>query len=340
MIKCHILFCIVNLKQAWFKFIKGKKKRKDVAEFAKNLDAELFNIQHLLADKKYKHGSYYSFYVYDPKKRHIHKAEVRDRVVHQALVNVLEPIFEPQFIFDSYASRENKGTHRAVRRLQYFARKVSKNYTKNCFVLKCDIKKYFDSINHDILLRIIGKTVNDSEILWLAEKIIKSFESAPGSGLPLGNVSSQIFANIYLNELDQFIKRKLCIKYYIRYNDDFVILDEDKETLERYLPAIKDFLEVQLKLALHPKKVSIGKYAQGVEFLGYVGLPHYILPKTRTKRRILNKIKKRIYELKGDDISEETFEQSVQSYFGFFSHAKTRRLVEKLKNMIWFWLGG
>lgn len=336
MIKCHKLFCIVNLKRAWSKFIKGKKKRKDVAEFAKNLNANLFNIQSFLSDKQYKHGPYRSFYVYDPKKRHIHKAEVRDRIIHQAIVNILEPIFEPRFIFDSYASRKGRGTHGAVKRLQYFAGKASKNYTKNCFVLKCDIKKYFDSIQHDILLSIIDKTIKDSNILWLAESIIKSFETAPGSGLPLGNVSSQLFANIYLNELDQFIKRELRIKYYIRYNDDFVILDSEKEILECYIPVIRNFLRVRLGLMLHPQKVSIRKYAQGVEFLGYVGLLHYILPKTKTKRRILRKIKKQIDELGEGDISEETFEQSVQSYFGFLSHAKTKRLVEKLKNMIWF----
>ncbi len=337
--RCHNLFCVVNLRRAWHKFIKGKKKRKDIVDFAKNLNANFFDIQRLLATKEYEHGSYQSFYVHDPKKRHIHKAEVRDRIIHQALVNTLEPIFEPQFIFDSYASRKSKGTHRAVKRLYYFARKASKNYKKNCFVLKCDIKKYFDSIGHDILLQIIGKTVKDVDILGLVESIIRSFEATNGRGLPLGNVTSQIFSNIYLNELDQFIKRNLRVKYYIRYNDDFVILDEERETLECYLPVIKDFLEMRLKLTLHPKKVGIHKYAQGIEFLGYVCLPHYILPKTRTKRRILKKIKKRICELERGDISEETFKQSVQSYFGFLSHAKTKRLVEKLKNTIWFWLG-
>lgn len=305
-------------------------------EFGKNLDENLYNLQRALIMKDYKHGRYESFYVRDPKLRHIHKAQVEDRVIHQVLVNILEPIFEPKFIFDSYASRKNKGTHRAVKRFQVFARKASKNYTRNCFILKCDIKKYFDSIEHSILLRIIKRSIKNKDVIWLIEKIICSFEISLRCGLPLGNSISQLFANIYLNELDQFIKRKLGVKFYVRYNDDFIILSEDKDLLKGYILIIQNFLKTRLNLELHPKKVSIRKYSQGIDFLGYICLPHHILPRTKTKRRIIKRIKIRIYEFKEGRISSEILNQSIQSYLGFLKHADSFRFLKTLRNWIWF----
>lgn len=343
MTKSHKIFDKIfntqNLRFAWVKFSKGKKKKQDVQFFEKSLDVNLAYLIYFLQTKTYKHGLYKSFYVYDPKRRHIHKAEVKDRLVHQALVNIIEPFFESKFIFDSYSSRKEKGTHKAVKRFQIFARKVSRNYTKNCWVLKCDVKKFFDSVNHDILIQIIKRTIKDLDALWLIKEILRSFQKELNRGLPLGNLTSQLFANIYLNKLDQFVKRELQIEYYVRYCDDFVIIGDDKQVLENYLPQIKNFLEIQLNLSLHPNKIIIRKYFQGVEFLGYTCLPGHILPKTKTRRRIVKKIQRRIREFKNDLISEETLNQSIQSYLGFLSHANTNKLANDLKNKVWFWLG-
>ncbi len=250
----------------------------------------------------------------DPKPRLIHVASVRDRVLFQAVYHYLYQIFDSSFIHDSYASRENKGTHAGVYRLEKFARKVSANDTKPAFVLKCDIRKFFDSIDHDILFSLIARKVADEKLLDLIHHIIASFKSAPHKGLPLGNVTSQIFANIYLNELDQFITHRLKVHFYIRYCDDFVILDNSYEKLTTYTSALRTFLKSRLCLDLHPRKVTIRKLIQGVDFLGYVTLPHYRVLRTRTKRRMLRRMNKK----------------NVISYFGLLKHCKGRGLEKAL----------
>lgn len=248
---------------------------------------------------------------------------MRDRVLYQAVYRVLYKIFDPKFIFDSYSSRNFKGTHAGVVRLQKFARQISKNYRIPAYALKCDIKKFFDSIDHEILLNIIFKSSKiDENTRWLITKIIKSFEKTDDKGLPLGNVTSQLFANIYLNELDQFVKRRLKQKYYIRYCDDFVILAKNKEELLNVLLEIKGFLSERLLLNLHENKVNIRKLQQGIDFLGYVVLPHRIVLRTKTKRRVYKKIMNLVGLLKAGKISKEDFSSSVQSYLGMLTHCK------------------
>jgi len=216
------LISIENIFQAWEEFKKGKRNKYDVQVFERNLEDNLFDLHLELKSKTYRHGSYQDFYVNDPKRRHIHKAEVADRIVHHLLYKYLYGLFDDTFIFDSYSCRLEKGTHKAVTRLEKFARIVSKNYTQDCWALKCDIKKFFASVDHEILKKLISEKVKDSEILRLVNQVIESFQSTraqpmlglnPDKGIPLGNVSSQIFANIYLNELDQFIKHKLKAEY-------------------------------------------------------------------------------------------------------------------------------
>lgn len=248
-----------NLLLAWKKFKKCKSTKKDVASFEFNLENNLFNLHNELINKIYSPDPYQAFFVYDPKKRHIHKACVRDRVIHQAVFQVLYPIFNKHFIFDSYSSRVGKGTHKDSKRFFILPRKASKNWRKPAFILKCDIQKFFDSINHQILFGLIKKKILDKDVLWLVGKILKSFERSPNIGIPLGNVTSQLFANIYLNEFDQFIKHKLRIKFYVRYVDDFVIVSKDNEYLEFLIPQIALFLKNELNLCLHPKKVEIRK---------------------------------------------------------------------------------
>jgi len=192
-------------------------------------------------------------------------------------------------------------------------------------------------------LGIIHKRVKDNDALWLLEEIIESFSSkystlSERKGLPIGNLTSQLFANIYLNEFDQLVKHKLKVKSYIRYTDDFVIIAGEKLYLENIATPIRSFLKERLALELHPKKVTIRKFHQGIDFLGYIVLPHHRLLRTKTKQRIFRKLKKRIGEYKNDLISKQTLEQTLQSYLGVLSHANTYKLSNEFKNQFWFWL--
>lgn len=331
-----------NLFSAWDKFKSDKQKKRDVQRFEWQLEENIFQLHRDLKYHRYKHGAYASFYLHDPKQRHIHKAIVRDRILHHAVFSVLNPIFEPTFISNSLSCRIDKGTHKGIDILDKTLRQVSSNNFKPCFALKCDIKKFFGTVDHFILLNIICKRIKDADAMWLLEEIIESFISQHSTlferkGLPIGNLTSQLFANIYLNEFDQFIKHKLKVKYYIRYTDDFVIEAKDKLYLETLLTPIRSFLSDKLALELHPKKVTIRKLHQGIDFLGYIVLPHHRLLRTKTRQRIFRKLKKRIEEYKKGMVSKQTLEQSLQSYLGVLSHADTYELSNELKNQFWFW---
>lgn len=323
------LISLENIFQAWSEFRKGKAKRLDVQLFERNLEDNLFELQQRLKNKTYRHGSYQSFYVNDPKQRHIHKAIVADRVIHHLLYTFLYNIFDKSFIYDSYSCRLNKGTHKAVSRLVKFTRIVSKNYTNPCWALKLDIQKFFASIDHEVPLNLLKEKIKDEDMIWLLEQIIDSFYSdkGEGKGMPLGNLTSQVFANIYLNELDQFVKHELKVKYYLRYADDFLFLSKDKGLLSSYIDALRQFLSNELKLELHPKKIIFRKLEWGIDFLGYIVLPHYILPRTKTRRRIFKKLKEKV--------SLENFDQSLQSYLGYLGHASSFKITQELKNQVW-----
>lgn len=314
------LTSIENLFQAWNEFRKGKRKRIDVQNFERNLEDNLFKLYDELKTKSYRHGSYQSFYVHDPKQRHIHKAEVKDRIVHHLLYTYLYKLFDKSFIFYSYSCRLNKGTHKAVDGLEKFIRIVSKNYTKPCWVLKLDIKKFFASVDHQILKELLREKIYDKDILCLLEEVIDSFPS----GIPLGNLTSQIFANIYIDKLDQFIKHTLKTKYYIRYADDFVFLSNCFNDLNQYIKQVEQFLQEKLKLHLHPKKIILRRLDWGIDFLGYTVLPHFTLPRTKTKKRIFNKLKERY--------GSENFNQSLASYLGYLSHAQSFKITQQIKN--------
>ena len=321
------LISIENIFQAWNEFKKEKRKKKDVQVFERNLEDNLFDLYLRLINKDYQHGKYKSFYVYDPKRRYIHKACVSDRIIHHLLYKYIYGLFDRNFIYDSYSCRLKKGTHRGVKRLAFFIRKVSKNYTGYCWALKCDIKKFFATVDQEILLNLLKKKIEDVGVFCLLKEIVESFDSqfGQGKGIPLGNLTSQIFANIYMNELDQFIKHKLNIKYYLRYVDDFVILSENKNYLEDLICKINHFLESNLKLSLNENKVIIGKYTQGIDFLGYIVLPYVILPRTKTKRRMFRRLRERI--------NLSNFNQSLQSYLGYLSYASTHDLTKKIKEL-------
>ncbi len=326
------IISLENLTWAWLEFRRGKRQKADVGDFEFNLEQNLLELHQELKNKVYRCMPYAEFYVEDPKLRHIHKAQVRDRVVHQAYCRILYPIFDRLFIFDSYSCRVGKGTHSGVGRLEQFCRKASHNYRRNVFGLKCDIRKFFDNIDHTILIRLIRRSIGDPEVLWLTDIILNSFEKSPGKGLPLGNVTSQWFANLYLNEFDQFIKHKLKQKYFLRYCDDFFLLGLGTEELQALLPKIKHFLASELKLELHPQKIVFRKLTQGFDFLGYIVLPYRIQIRTKTKKRIFRKLDRQKELLKQGNISKKTFLQSFQSYLGILSHCKGRKVRQVLKN--------
>jgi len=337
------IISLENLFSAWNKFKSDKQKKRDVQRFEWHLEENIFQLHRDLKYKKYKHGAYSSFYIHDPKQRHIHKAVVRDRILHHAVFTVLNPLFEPSFISNSFSCRIDKGTHKGIDILDKTLRQVSSNNFKPCFVLKCDIKKFFETVDHSILLSIVRKRIKDSKAMWLLEEIIESFSSQYSNifsqkGLPIGNLTSQLFANIYLNEFDQFIKQNLEIKHYIRYTDDFVIVAKNKLYLENLIITIHNFLYDKLALELHPKKITIRRFHQGIDFLGYIILPHHRLLRTKTRQRIFRKLKKRIKEYKEGKITKQTLEQSLQSYLGVLSHANSYKLEQELKNQFWFWL--
>lgn len=313
---------------AWDEFKKGKRNRPDVQQFEYNLENNIFKLHHKLKTQTYSHFNYTSFSICDPKSRKIHKARVKDRILHHTIFRIFYPIFDSIFVLDSYSCRIRKGTHKAINRLQKFARKVSKNNTENCYVLKCDIRKFFGSVNQDILIDLIKKKIKDNNTIWIVEKIIKSFNK----GLPLGNITSQLFANIYLNELDQFIKQKLKIKYYIRYCDDFIILDTNEEYLKKIIYQIDNFLKEKLKLSLHKDKIIIRKYHPGIDFLGYVSFSHHRVLRTKTRRRMFKKINQKIIALEQSKITEESFSQTIQSYFGILKHCNGYKLKKEIIN--------
>jgi RNA-directed DNA polymerase len=316
----HDIISIKNLLTAWREFVRDKRKRKDVEQFSVHLTDNILKLHQELSDGTYQHGSYMAFRINDPKPRDIHKASVRDRLVHHAIYRILYPYFDTKFIFDSYSCRQTKGTHRAINRFRDYAHTVSRNNTRTVWILKYDIRKFFANINHQTLGNILKKHVRSGNTILLLSKIVRSFHTAgnPNIGLPLGNLTSQLLVNIYMNEFDHFMKRNIKAKHYIRYADDFVILHVDKKYLEDMLPKISEFLETHLKLSLHPDKVFIKTLASGVDFLGWVHFPHHRVPRTSTKTRMLRHLK------------DNPKDGSLSSYRGLLSHGDTHELQQKI----------
>ncbi len=281
------------------------------------------NISELYSDlknKTYKHGGYHAFNISDPKPREIHKATVRDRLLHHLIYQELYLFFDTKFIHDSYSCRVNKGTHKAVNRFRDFSRIVSKNSTKTCYVLKCDIRKFFANIDHKILKKILAKHIQDKDVLWLLGQLIDSFSARQGlAGLPLGNLTSQLLVNIYMNEFDQYVKRELKVKYYIRYADDFVLFSKNKDEPLFSLSYMRGYLKEKLKLEMHPDKVYIKTLASGVDFLGWVNFPHHRVLRTTTKNRMLR------------NLAQNPKEESVQSYLGMLSHGDEYKLRQQIR---------
>ena len=314
-----------NICAAWEEFIRGKRNKEDVRAFKLNLADEIMSLHQSLMDGTYRHGSYIHFRISDPKPRDIHKAMVRDRLLHHAVHRQLYPFYDRLFIADSFSCRTKKGTHRALDRFCVMARKASQNHTRACRVLKCDIRKFFASIDHAALLAILAERITDEKLLELLRGIIGSFEAAPKKGLPLGNLTSQLFANVYMDALDEFVKRFLHASFYIRYADDFVLLSHDRNHLIALLPLLQSFLHGRLKLMLHPSKVFLQTVASGVDFLGWVHFSHHRVPRGVTKQRMFSRIRQCPEEL------------TLQSYLGLLLHGDAWELSEQIQNEAWIY---
>jgi RNA-directed DNA polymerase len=313
------IISVENLLEAWKEFIVGKRGKRDVQEFQLRLMDNIIGLCQDLVGGTYRHGGYCAFNISDPKPRNIHKAMVRDRLLHHAIYRILYPFFDRTFIADSFSCRVGKGTHAALSRFRSFSYVVSKNNMRTCWVLKCDIKKFFANIDHNMLMGILARHISDEKSLSLLWEIVESFSSKKSDvnsrvGLPLGNLTSQLLVNIYMNEFDQFVKHKLKAKYYIRYADDFVFMLDDRAWLEAQIPLIQSFLAEKLRLTLHPEKLFIKTLASGVDFLGWIHFSDHRVLRTATKRRMMKRVK------------EHRTPETIASYQGLLKHGNTYKI--------------
>lgn len=313
------IISVENLLTAWQEFVRGKRGKSDVQMFSLCLMDNILALHANLANRTYVHGGYAAFNICDPKPRRIHKASVRDRLLHHAIHRVLYPYFDRRFIAASFSCRLHKGTHRALDRLRTFFYVVSKNNTRTCWVLEGDIKKFFSSIDQVVLFKILGQHLQDPDVLWLLGQVIGSFYSTrPGIGLPLGNITSQLLVNVYVNEFDQFMKHGLKVQYYIRYADDFVILSADRGWLEGCIAPITHFLWTTLRLTPPPDKLFIQTFAAGVDFLGWVHFPNHRVLRTTSRRRMIKRLQ------------AHPTSATVNSYLGLLRYGNTGQLRQRL----------
>jgi RNA-directed DNA polymerase len=340
----HNLCSFENLRDAYEKARKHKTASPAVLKFDAHWRLQLYLLRKQLQMKVYAPKPLQVFILRDPKSRKICVSDFRDRVVHHALVNILQPIFEPRFIHDSYATRVGKGTSVALQRFDSFLRKVTKNgkrmsKARNAndvigYALKADIKHYFETVDHNILLQLISKRIKDDDILWLTQVILNHYHAKEGGkGMPLGNWTSQFFANVYLNELDQFVKHKLKAKYYLRYVDDFVILHRSKQMLQIYEEKIKDFLQT-LKLELHPTKCKIIPLSRGVSILGFRFFYQYKLVRQRNIRKIYTKLQELLHRYDLGFVDAQDVLEVLYGWNAYAQQGNTYNLRRYLKEFV------
>lgn len=344
------IFSYENLLKQYYQCRKRKRNTINAIKFEMNLENELLKLQKELETQIYNPGRSIYFVVTKPKPREIFAAGFRDRVVHHVLVDYLEPIWEPKFIDQSYSCRKKRGAHKAIEDLKKYLRIITNNHRRPAYYLQLDIRSFFMSLDKDILFALINKRVKNSKVLWLAKKIIfhdpttnyyckskmsllklipshKSlFGVAKSQGLPIGNLTSQFFANIYLNELDQFVKHQLKIKYYLRYVDDLVILSENKEELKIWRDRIDKFLQEKLKLKLHPQKQILQEVNKGINFVGGIIRMDYVL----MRKRVINNLRQRLLNFNQCPITTREMLSTINSYYGQFKNCNTFHLRKKL----------
>lgn len=316
-----------KLMESHIKSRKGKGYRKEIIEFNLKQEEYIMWLLERLQTQKYKHGGYTTFYVTEPKLRKIEKSRYIDRIVHRWLVdNFLEPAFVPQFINTSFACLKNKGMHRAC----LYVQKTMQHCTRiwgEYYILKMDVAKYFDNINKAILLKIIERKIKDPKVIWLIKEILYSQKRE--KGLEIGNYTSQMFANIYLNEIDQFVKNKLHIKYYCRYLDDSIVIVKTKKEAKNALKEIQKFLNENLQLELN-KKTQIFKNKQGVNFCGYKIKEYRLKIRDKGKRKLKKKVKKLKEQIKLGKITSKEAHKYLAGHMGYIKIANVKSLTEKI----------
>ena len=328
-----------NLLEAARKAQKGKRYRDNILAFNYNRESELLDLQATLIAQTYCPGAYRTFEIVEPKRRLISVAPYRDRVVHHALCNIIAPLVEPSFIYDSYANRVGKGSHRALDRFIHFSR-------NRRFVLQCDLQKYFPSIDHNIIKAVIRRKIKCKNTLWLIDSIIDNSNEQPPAvfhfpgddllspidrrrGLPIGNLTSQFFANWYLNPFDHFVKNTLRVKNYVRYVDDFALFSDSREFLQDARQAIEENLAT-LRLKIHPVKSQLFETRHGANFLGFRVLPDRIRVRTENLRRARRRLRRLHAEYAIGKLSLKELTQSLQGWEAHLKHGDTWQLRQQI----------
>lgn len=332
-----------NIHQAYLEARKNKRYRDEVLRFTANLEENLIQIQNELIWKTYKSGRYREFYIHEPKKRLIMALPFKDRVVQWAIYRILNPLLEQRYISDSYACMNGFGAQRAVRHLQYWLRKECRSHEK-VYVLKLDISKYFYRVDHNVLVQILHRIIGDKDLLQLLETVIRcehtnfgvqlgdhqyEHERMTGLGMPIGNLTSQMFANLYLNELDHFVKEDLQVRRYMRYMDDSLILHHDKAYLWQLKQEIEAFLTDYLHLVLN-NKTTVRGINQGIDWLGYRVWSTHIKLRKKSAMKMRKRIKYLTRAYRHGDVDAAAVNNSVQSYLGLLQHCNSFRLQTKV----------
>ncbi len=329
---------------------KAKRHRVAVARFESDLEHNLLQLEAQLREQAYRPGPYTSFYVYEPKRRLVSAAPFRDRVVHHALCQVIEPIWEPRFIHTNYACRLGKGTHRALDQCHDWVRRF-----RYCF--HGDIVRYFPSIDHQIMRCLLARRIADRRTMWLIDRILDSgagiqvgeypmtyfaqddpltrsgqglFAALRPRGLPIGNLTSQFWANVYLHQLDKFAKHQLRCRAYLRYMDDFLLFSDDKAQLQEWKSAVRDFLAEHLRLVLHPRKSLVFPVKVGVDFCGFRIYPTHRRLRRSSVRRFVRRFRRQREAYQRGELPLEEISTSVQSWIAHAAHGDTWRLRERL----------
>jgi len=344
-------FLFQNLLKAFQKCRKGKRSKEETRLFEFNLEKNLFSLEKELKSRKWRPRKVHRFIVLEPKPREIIAAAFKDRVVHHLVYSQVNPLFEKRFICDSYANRKNKGTHKAIARLKQFFHKITKNYTKSAFYLKGDVKSYFPTVSHQILFQIITEVIKDKEILQLLKIIIENratglgnfkispsdptfqkslLRQPPNKGMPIGNLTSQLFANIYLDKFDHFVKEILKARFYLRYMDDFIILDTSRKKLKSFTQRIDGFLNKKLNQSLHPKKLKIMPVSYGIDFLGYYFRNQVIYVRYGNVKRFKNRLIKFTQFYQKGKINRKYICDSINAWYAYARHANSYNLRKHL----------
>ncbi|MCL4491225.1 MAG: reverse transcriptase/maturase family protein [Nitrospirae bacterium] len=321
-----------NLYNAYLKARRCRRYRQEILRFSRNVEEELLILQNELIAGTYRTGRYRRFLVFEPKTREIFALPFRDRVVHHAICTIIEPLFERKFIFDSYGCRTGKGQHAGSARLVSFLRRAQRVWDE-VYCLKADVSKFFPSVDHEVLKGIIRRTIRCKRTLQLIDGIIDSIEGP--KGIPIGNLTSQLFANIYLNKLDHLVKDELQVKFYVRYMDDFVILYNDKKVLHQWRVRIGEFLGKRFGLELH-RKTSVFPIARGVDFLGYRTWPTHKLLRKRNVIGMKRRLKKLSQLYRDGRITLETVRPVIASWLGHAKHANSYNVVKRVLGNVVF----